>query len=98
MDLLQSLPAVQQGGKEEQARDIYERLTEARAKGDHGIWYRPCGGVVIDPTVQRALELKGYTVFDQSKYDLKWTREGPVRGAVKHIRYWIGVPCCNCCN
>lgn len=93
MDLLQSLPPASTGAKDEQAHHIYERLTMARSKGEHGIWYRPCGNAEIDPAVKRALELKGYTVFDQTKYELNWTRTGPVRGAVKHVRYWIGAPC-----
>ena len=100
MDLLQGMSNVAIGTASQQACDIFHLLEQSAQCCRKSTWYRVPGGGEIDPTVKRALELKGYSVIDQSKYDLKWTRDGPVRGDVKHIRYWIGVPgggqTCNC--
>lgn len=92
MDLLLSnLPPVATGTPDEQARDIYNLLTKAEKRGVHSCWYRVTGGGNIAPSVKAALESKGYTVRDQTKYDLKWINGVPIRGS-QHVRYWIGVP------
>ena len=43
------------------------------------------------PEVRQMLIDKGYQVIEQPKYDLTWTDNGPVRGAMRLV-YWIGVP------
>ena len=92
MDLLQGMSNVEIGTASQQACDIFHLLEKSNQCCRKSTWYRVPGGGEIDPGVKRTLELKGYSVIDQSKYDLTWTREGPVRGTVLHRRYWIGVP------
>lgn len=91
MDLLQKLPSIVPGSKEEQAREIYDLMQESLKKGKYSIWYRVNGGGALHNSVRELLESKGYKVFDQTKYKLKWVNGERVRGDMTR-RYWIGVP------
>jgi len=96
MDLLETLPPMLP--VDIQAREVFTLLNTARNKGEESVFYRPCNNIPLDPKIITLLTAKGYTVVDQTKYDLKWTLEGPVRGA-SHLLYWIGIICpCTCSN
>lgn len=91
MDLLAKLPKIVSGSQDDQAREIYAKLTRARCHGHLYTWYTPPPGVKLNCKIKHVLQQKGLKVFEQKVFDLTWVRGQPVRGT-EYRKYFIGAP------
>ena len=91
MDLLKTLPQIVPGNQDDQAREIYSLIKNARNKGRLYTWYEPPTGILINTDIKNLLKEKGMTVIEQLIYDLTWDHGEAIRGTM-HRKYFIGAP------
>jgi hypothetical protein len=89
MDLLAKLPKIMTGSLDDQACKIYSGLMRSRCHCRPYTWYEPPAGVKIICRIKNTLEQKGYKIYEQKKYDLKWVHGQPVRENQRRT-YFIG--------